>query len=765
LKISIIKRNGVPEPLNLEKLEMVVAKACDGLSTTSPEEVLESAKLHFVDGMSSKRIQEIVIKSATNLITEEKHEYQKVAARLSMYDLRKLVYGTYKPMKFYDLYKRNVDMGKYDAELLDTYSKREFDILGKAIVHERDKDFSLAAVGQLMDKYLLQDRTRTDVYYETPQMMYMAIAMTLLGYIKDKKVRLEKVLRFYEGASTFSFSLPTPIMAGVRTPTRQFSSCVLLKVGDSLPSINASATAITNYVSKKAGIGLDHGAIRGVGAKIRNGEMEHTGILPFIKYHTAALKSCSQGGVRGGAGTTYYPFWHYEFESLIVLKNNKGVEENRERRLDYGVQLNGFFFKQFLNKETVYLFSPEDVPNLYKKFYSSDLAGFELEYIKAKELADQGQIRCKKVSADEMMNQIVNERSETGRIYIAFVDNMNTQTPFDTNLDPIYQSNLCLEVALPTKEFESEYDESGRIALCTLSSFNMSKFVDALWDKETREEFWKDCEVLVMALDGLLEYQDYPMIQAKLSTQEFRTLGVGIVNLADFHALLGVEYGEPLALEYVNKFMEMLNYGLLKASNGLAKDYGACTKSHTTSYGNGEFMWKLRNKNVDKLVKTVVHFPEEWETLSEDCKKYGIRNATVMAVAPTESSAQVLNATNGMEMPRSNVSIKASKSGTFKQVVPNPELPYQLLWDQKSPRGYLATAAIMQKHTDQSLSTNTFYNPQQREDSKVLAEAIISDLYYFYKLGGKTLYYSNFNDGADDEMSVDKEPECDTCVV
>lgn len=765
MKISIIKRNGVPEPLNLAKLEMVVTKACEGLEGVSAEEVLSEAKLHFVDGMSSKRIQEIVIKAATNLITEDKHEYQKVAARLSMYDLRKSVYGTYKPMKFYDLYKRNVDMGKYDPELLKVYTKKEFELLGKIIVHERDKDFSLAAVGQLLDKYLVQDRTKKGVYYETPQIMYMSIAMTLLGYIQDKKERLEKVIRFYNGASTFSFSLPTPIMAGVRTPTRQFSSCVLIKTGDSLPSINATATAITNYVSKKAGIGLDHGAIRGVGAKIRKGEMEHTGILPFIKYHTAALKSCSQGGVRGGAGTTYYPFWHYEFESLIVLKNNKGVEENRERRLDYGVQLNGFFFKQFINKGMIYLFSPEDVPEVYKKFYSSDLSGFEVEYNKAVELAESGQIRCKKVSAEDMMTQIVNERSETGRIYLAFVDNMNTQTPFDTDIYPIYQSNLCVEIALPTKSFEAEDDEEGRIALCTLSSFNMSKFVSALWDVEEREEFWKDCEVLVMALDGLLGYQDYPMVQAKLSTKEFRTLGVGIVNLADFHTLLGVEYGEPLALEYVNKFMEMLNLGLLKASNKLAKDYGPCEKSHTTSYGKGEFMWEKRNKNIDSLVKTVVHFPEEWKELSKSCKEHGIRNATVMAVAPTESSAQVLNATNGMEMPRSKVSIKASKSGTFKQVVPNPHLPYSMLWDQKSPRGYLKTAAVIQKHTDQSLSTNSFYNPQQREDSKVLLEDIVSDIYYFYIHGGKTLYYSNFNDGAADEMEVKKEPECDTCVV
>lgn len=764
MKITIIKRNGVPEPLNVSKLKSVVEKACKGLSNVSADEVINTSKLQFADGMTSSRIQEILIKSATNLITEHTHEYQFVAARLSMYNLRKSVYGTYNPINFFDLYKRNVAMGKYDSELLDTYTEEEFQYFNSKIVHSRDKDFSLAAVGQLLDKYLVQDRTKSGIFYETPQMMYMAIGMTLLGYIKDKEIRKEKVVRFYEGASTFSFSLPTPIMAGVRTPTRQFSSCVLIKAGDSLPSINATAAAITNYVSKKAGIGLDHSAIRGVGASIRGGEMKHTGLLPFLKYHTSALKSCSQGGVRGGAGTTYYPFWHYEFENLIVLKNNKGIEENRERRLDYGVMLNGYFFERYMNRQDMYMFSPEDVPEVYKHFYSKNLSKFKIAYEEAIDRAEAGIIRFKKVSSEHMMDDIVNERSETGRIYIGFADNMNTQTPFNTETHPIYQSNLCVEIALPTKEFQHEFDESGRIALCTLSSFNMSKFTEALWDETARAEFWKDCEVLVMALDGLLGYQDYPMIQAKLSTEEFRTLGVGIVNLADFHAKLGVTYGEPLGLEYVNKFMEMMSYGLIKASNTLARSYGACKLSHTTSYGKGEFMWEKRKKGVDSLVKSEVYFPKLWEELSKDCKLYGIRNATLMAVAPTESSAQVLNATNGMEMPRSRVSTKSSKSGNFKQVVPSPNLLYDLLWDQKSPRGYLKTAAVIQKYVDQSLSTNTFYNPQQREDTKVLKQDIISDMFYFYSLGGKTLYYSNFNDGASDDLTS-SEVVCDSCVV
>lgn len=763
-KLSIIKNNGVPEPLDMEKLRKVVVNSCDGIEGVDPETIIENAHLQFADGMSSKRIQEILIKSATNLTTEDTPNYQFCAARLSMYALRKRVYGKYEPCSFLELYQRNVSMGKYDEELFDLYTNEEFIILGDYIKHSRDKDFCLAAVGQLLDKYLVQDRTRDDVYYETPQMMYMAIAMTLLSFIKDKEERLEKVKKFYDGASTFAFSLPTPIMSGVRTPTRQFSSCVLIKTGDSLDSINASAAAIVNYVSKKAGIGLDHGAIRGLGAKIRGGDMAHTGMLPFMKYHSAALKSCSQGGVRSGAATTYYPFWHYEFESLIVLKNNKGVEENRERRLDYGIQLNGMIFEMYANNENVYLFSPEEVPSLYESFYSDDLEAFKAEYKICVELADNGVIRHKKISAQSLLNDIAQERSETGRIYIAFVDNMNKQTPFDCSTDPIYQSNLCLEIALPTKEFQDQYDENGRIALCTLASFNMSRFVDSLWDEESRKEFWEYCEVLVMALDGLLGYQDYPMVQAKIATEEFRTLGVGVVNMADFHAQLGVNYGEPVALEYVNKFMEMMSYGLIKASNKLAKDYGACTKAHTTSYGKGEFVWNKRNENIDQFLQRVSYFPDEWEQLSKDCLTYGIRNATLMAVAPTESSAQVLNATNGIEMPRSKVSIKASKSGTFKQVVPNPKLTYNYLWDQKSPQGYLTTAAVMQKWIDQSLSTNTFYNPQQEVDTKVELGKIIGDMYYFYKIGGKTLYYSNFNDGATDEIT-DKEVDCESCVV
>ena len=760
--INIIKNDGSKEPLDVEKINKVVLESCKDVEDVSASEIISNAHIQFVDGMTSRRIQEILVKSAKDLVSEETPNYATPAARLQMYDLRKRVYGQYKPIAFSELYKRNVEIGKYDPEVLDIYTKEDWDFFDKIISHKRDRDFSLAAVGQLLDKYLVQNR-KTEVYYETPQMMYMAIAITLLSYLKDPEYRRQRIKKFYDGASTFSFSLPTPIMAGVRTPTRQFSSCVLIKCGDTLNSINATSAAIVNYVSKKAGIGLDHGALRGVGAPIRNGEMVHTGVIPFLKYHTAALKSCSQGGLRGGAATTYYPFWHYEFSNLIVLKNNKGVEENRERRLDYGLQLNGMFFKKYLNKENIFLFQPNEVPELYNKFYSADTEGFEEEYERCCEEARKGKLDYKIISAQNMMEEIINERSETGRIYLAFVDNMNKQSPFNSETYPIYQSNLCVEIALPTKEFEAVDDENGRIALCTLASMNMSKFTDILIDEKKRGVFWEDCEVLVQALDGLLGYQDYPMVQAKISTEEFRTLGIGIVNLADFHAKLGLEYGEKLALEYVNRWMEMMSYGLTKASVNLAKLQGACGKVSETCYGKGKFPWEYRNKNIDKLVTEQPYLVEEWEILREGVKKYGIRNATLTAVAPTESSAQVLNATNGMEMPKAKVTVKASKSGNFKQVVPNPKMKYPLLWEQKSPRGYLDNAAVMQKWLCQSSSTNTFYNPKNYKDGKVPKEDMINDIFRFYLLGGKTFYYNNVEDGSSD---LDNQDDiCETCVV
>lgn len=752
--IHVIKRDGVRSPLDVERPNAVVMKACEGIDDVSASEVLMNARLHFVDGMTTERIQEILIKSAENLISIDTPNYQYVASRLQMYDVRKRAYGTYKPPTFQQHCINMVGLGKYDKDMLN-FTQGEFDRFEEIINHKRDKNFSYAAAGQLVDKYLLRDRTKHRAFYESPQMMYMAIAATLL------KGDMKRIETFYNGASTFKFSLPTPIMSGVRTPTRQFSSCVLIKSGDTLPSINATATAISNYVSKRAGIGVDASLIRGAGAPIRNGEMVHTGVIPFLKYHVGALKCCSQGGVRGGSATVFYPMWHYQYEDIIVLKNNRGIEENRERKVDYGIQLNGEMIRRLLDDEDIWMFDPTSVPKVYETFFA-DQAEFRVEYELAITAAKAGLVRGKSMKATEAWDMLLSERSETGRIFIAFVDNMNNQGPFDPVIDPVTQSNLCLEIALPTRPFESEHDEDGRIALCTLASFNMSQFMDV----ENFDELFMYADALVRALDGLLSYQDYPQIQAKIATAEFRTLGVGIVNLADFLCRKGMKYGSPEALAELNKWMERFTYCLTKASVGLAEEKGACGRWQDTCYGKGIFPWQKRNKGVDKLVDTVSDLGLEWEQLMERIKQSGIRNATLSAIAPTESSSQVLNATNGVEQPKAPMSIKASKSGMFKQIIPSPELikEYEYLWDNSSPEAYLMTCALLQKWVDQSISTNTFYNPSKTGNTISRYDAI-RHLILFYSLGGKTLYYQNVNDGAGDEMEPEEEPECSTCVV
>ncbi|CAL9993979.1 ribonucleotide reductase large subunit [Vibrio phage K469] len=750
--IHVIKRDGSRSPLDEERPNTVVMKACEGLIGVSASEVLVNARIHFVDGMATERIQEILIKSAESLISPETPNYQYVASRLQMYDVRKRAYGTYKPPTFQQHCINMVELGKYDSDMI-TFTQGEFDRFEEIINHKRDKNFGYAAAGQLVDKYLIRDRTKHRAFYESPQMMYMAIAVTLL------RGDMKRIENFYNGASTFKFSLPTPIMSGVRTPTRQFSSCVLIKSGDTLPSINATATAISNYVSKRAGIGIDASAIRGTGAPIRDGEMVHTGVIPFLKYHVGALKCCSQGGVRGGSATVYYPMWHWQYDEIIVLKNNRGIEENRERKVDYGIQLNGEMIRRLLDDEDIWFFDPNDVPQMYDAFFADQTIFREL-YEQAIVAAQDGLIRGKSIKATEAFDLLVSERSETGRIFLAFVDNMNRQGPFNPIIDPIYQSNLCLEVALPTREFEHEFDENGRIALCTLASFNMSQFLDV----EDISELEMYVDALVSALNGLLSYQDYPQIQAKIATDEFRTLGVGVVNLADYLCQKGMKYGSPEALADLNRWMERLTFCLTKASVKLAEEDGACGRWQDTCYGEGKFPWELRHEGIDQLVSTETEM--DWESLRERIEVSGIRNATLSAIAPTESSSQVLNATNGVEQPKGPMSIKASKSGLFKQIVPTPELidSYEYLWDNRSPELYLMTCAVLQKWVDQSISTNTAYNPAKTggtiERGKLLEHIIM-----FYSLGGKTLYYQNVHDGAGDELEPEDEPECSTCVV
>ncbi|AGF89073.1 ribonucleoside-diphosphate reductase subunit alpha [Salmonella phage FSL SP-029] len=758
-QINIIKRDGSSVPFDIEKLHTVIERACDGLEGVSVSEVEAASKIQFTDNMKTERIQDIIIQAAATLISVDKPNYQYVAARLKSYDLRKVVYGQYKPPHLLDIFAKNTKLGVYDREFLELYSKEEFEELNTVINHKRDKNFTWAAMGQLTQKYLLRDRSSdSKVYYETPQVMYMAIAMALFS-AWDKESRLTMVKKFYEYASTGKFSLPTPIMSGVRTPTRQFSSCVLIKTGDTLDSINATAKSIVDYVSKRAGIGFDVGAIRGIGSPIRKGEMVHTGLVPFIKYLTGALKSCSQGGIRGGSATCYVPIWHYQFDDVVVLKNNRGLEENRERRIDYGIQINRVMFERLVNKQPLYLFDPKDNREMYEAFFA-DVNKFREMYDNMIKAADAGLCRSKKLQAEEVFQMLLDQRSDTGRIYIAFVDHMNEYSPF--NLDTIYSSNLCLEIALPTREFQQYDDEDGRIALCTLASFNLTAFEDPT-------EMEDVAFVLVSALDMLLEYQDYPARQARLAVEEYRPLGIGIVNVAHFLAKNFTGYGSPVGLELLDKWMAHLHFYLVKASNRLAMRFGSCKKS--TIHDSGFVTADLQPLPLDILPngkKPVGQaYGLDWEGLKQNLSEYGIRNATLLAVAPTESSSQVLNATNGIEPPKGLISIKGSKDGVYKQIVPDVETLgplYDLKWNLDCIE-YLKTAAVIQRWVDQSISTNTWYDPEKYPEGKIPRSLMMQDILSFYMWGGKTLYYNTNKDSKEDEELKQVEEICDTCVV
>ncbi len=744
----VTKRDGRQEKIDLDKIHRVITWAAEGLENVSVSQVELRSHIQFYEGIKTADIHETIIKAAADLISKETPDYQYLAARLAMFHLRKKAFGQYEPPHLYIQVTKLVEMGKYDPALLRDYTPEEWEQMNDFLVHERDLSFSYAAVKQLEGKYLVQNRVTGEVY-ESAQFLYLLVAACLFSRY-PKATRLDYIHRFYDAVSTFKISLPTPIMAGVRTPTRQFSSCVLIECGDDLDSINATTSAIVKYVSQRAGIGINAGAIRALGSPIRGGEAFHTGCVPFYKLFQAAVKSCSQGGVRGGAATVYYPFWHLEVESLLVLKNNRGIEDNRVRHMDYGVQLNRLMYQRLIKGKDITLFSPSDVPRLYEAFFA-DQTEFERLYEKYEQDLS---IRKRTVKAVELFSLLMQERASTGRIYIQNVDHCNTHSPFDPKLAPIRQSNLCLEIALPTKPLNHIHDEEGEIALCTLSAFNLGAI-------ENLDELQEIADLTVRALDALLDYQNYPVAAARNSSLKRRSLGIGVINFAYYLAKNGVRYSDGSANALTHRTFEAIQYYLLKASMMLAKEQGACELFNQTTYAQGVLPIDTYKHSVDELTQEPLHY--DWEGLRRDIQLYGLRNSTLSSLMPSETSSQISNATNGIEPPRGHVSVKASKDGILKQVVPEYETlseNYELLWEIPNNTGYLHLVAIMQKFVDQSISANTNYDPKRFADGKVPMKQLLADLLTAYKYGVKTLYYQNTRDGAEDEQN-DLESGCE----
>ncbi|MDO7084950.1 class 1a ribonucleoside-diphosphate reductase subunit alpha [Pseudocolwellia sp. AS88] len=747
--LFVTKRNGEKEPIDLEKIHKVIDWAAEGLDNVSVSQVELKSHIQFYDGIKTEDIHETIIKSAADLISEETPDYQFLSARLAIFHLRKKAYGKFEPPKLYDHVISLVASGKYDQHLIADYTKDEFEAMEQFIDHRRDLNFSYAAVKQLEGKYLVQNRVTGEIY-ESAQFLYVLVAACLFAKY-PQETRLKYIEGFYDAISLFKISLPTPIMSGVRTPTRQFSSCVLIECGDSLDSINAASSSIVKYVSQRAGIGINAGRIRALGSSIRNGEAFHTGCIPFFKHFQTAVKSCSQGGVRGGAATLFYPLWHLEVESLLVLKNNRGVEENRVRHLDYGVQFNKVMYQRLIKGESITLFSPSDVPGLYDAFFE-DQDEFEALYTKYE--ADPT-IRKKCIKAIELFTLFAQERASTGRIYLQNVDHCNTHSPFDPKQAPIRQSNLCLEIALPTQPMNDINDPNGEIALCTLSAFNLGAI-------ESLDELESLADLAVRALDNLLDYQDYPMPAAKNATVGRRTLGIGVINYAYYLAKNGLYYSNGSANNLTHKTFEAIQYYLLKASNNLAKEVGACPKFNETRLSKGILPIDTYKKEIDNIVNESLHL--DWETLRKDIMEFGVRNSTVSALMPSETSSQISNATNGIEPPRGLISIKASKDGILKQVVPEYARlkdNYELLWNIPSNQGYLELVGIMQKFVDQTISANTNYDPSRFEGGKVPIKQVLKDILTAYKLGVKTMYYHNTRDGADDSQVEVESEDCE----
>jgi len=741
-EILITKRDGRKEKLDLDKIHFVVEEACDDLTGVSASQIEMNADLQFYDGMTTDEIQNILIRSANDLISLESPNYQYAAARLLLYGLHKQVYGQYDHMTLSQIIDANIERGVYDPAIREKYTETELKKLNTFIKHDRNEDFTYAGLRQVVDKYLCQDRSSGQIY-ETPQFMYMMIAATLFAEY-PKETRLHYVKKYYDATSLFKVNIPTPVMAGVRTPIRQFASCVLVDVDDTLPSIFSSNSAIGYYIAQRAGIGINAGRVRAINSKIRGGEVAHTGVVPFLKVYEATVRSCTQNGVRGGSATTHFPLWHYEIEDILVLKNNKGTDDNRVRKLDYSIQLNKLMYERLLSGGEITLFSPHDVPGLYDAFYSGDNDKFKELY---EQYERKTSIRKKKIDAHELFSSLLKERAETGRIYIMNVDHANNHSSFK---DPVYMSNLCQEITLPTKPIQHIDDENGEIALCILSAIN----VGALTLNKENSELEELCDLSVRALEEIIEYQGYPVKAAEISTKARRSLGIGYIGLAHYLAKHKVKYSDPEAWKLVHNLTESFQYFLLKASNKLAEERGACEYFDRTKYSDGIMPIDTYKTDVDEIVgKKLNH---DWKALRSSIKQHGLRHSTLSAQMPSESSSVVSNATNGIEPPRGYLSVKKSKKGPLKQIVPGyNQLKnfYTLLWDMPGNEGYINVVAVMQKFFDQAISGNWSYNPLQYENNEVPMSVMMKDMLTTYKMGWKTSYYQNTYDfkGAEED--------------
>ena len=743
MSITVIKRSGAKESLAVEKWQAQIEKVCKGTADVAQSMIEINAQPHFYDGITTKEIDEITLRAIVDLIDVESNpeightNYQYVAGKQRLSMLRKDVYGSYTPPRLYDIVKKNVSVGLYTSELLEWYTEDDWNKMDNIIDHDKDENYSYAAIEQMIEKYLVRNRS-TKTIYETPQVRYMIAAATVMHKEEPNRTRLRLIKEYYSAASDGLFTLATPVLAGLGTKTKQFSSCVLIRSDDDLDSIFASGEMMAKYASKRAGIGLEIGRLRPLGSPIRGGEIMHTGMLPFLKKWFADLRSCSQGGIRNASATVFYPIWHYQFDDLIVLKNNQGTEETRVRHMDYGVVLNAFFWRRFKEQGDITFFDPNEVPDLYEAFYKNT-EEFEELYVKYEKKPG---IRKKTISAEEVFKSgILKERTDTGRIYLVFIDNVMNQGPFDPEYHTIYQSNLCCEILLPTKPFKRLDDEDGRIALCTLGSINWGAF-------RNPEDMRRSCRILQRSLCNILDYQDFLSVQSRLSNDEIQPLGIGVTNLAYWHAKRNLRYGDEEALADVKSWMEHQAYYLTEATVELAEERGKCLHSDKTWYGQGVFPWERRAKGVNKLTDFT---PElDWEVLRGKMKEHGVRNATLMAIAPVESSSVVINSTNGIEMPMSLISTKESKAGSFTQVVPEysnarVRKNYQMMWEQTDCADYLKTAAVLAAYVDQSISTNTFYNPAHYEGNKVPSTLIAKNLMQAHLWGLKTFYYSLIN--------------------